>query len=156
GVDGPVKLSALFADGKDSLVVYNMMFPRHKDDDRATPAHGPAAGLPRAMTPCPSCVALIDQFEGMAEHLVPVLNFVVVAKAPIALVSAFAKDRGWRRLRMLPSSGNDFKRDYCAEDADGQQQPMMNVFQRTPDGIRHFWSSELLYAPSDPGQDPRH
>jgi predicted dithiol-disulfide oxidoreductase (DUF899 family) len=22
--------------------------------------------------------------------------------------------------------------------------------------IRHFWGSELLYAPSEPGQDPRH
>ena len=22
--------------------------------------------------------------------------------------------------------------------------------------IRHFWSSELLYARSDPGQEPRH
>ena len=33
---------------------------------------------------------------------------------------------------------------------------MTNVFQRTPDGIRHFWSSEMLFAPTDPGQDPRH
>lgn len=24
------------------------------------------------------------------------------------------------------------------------------------DLIRHFWSSELFYAPSDPGQEPRH
>lgn len=22
--------------------------------------------------------------------------------------------------------------------------------------IRHFWGSELLYAPTEPGQDPRH
>jgi predicted dithiol-disulfide oxidoreductase (DUF899 family) len=22
--------------------------------------------------------------------------------------------------------------------------------------IRHFWASELFYAPTDPGQDPRH
>jgi predicted dithiol-disulfide oxidoreductase (DUF899 family) len=22
--------------------------------------------------------------------------------------------------------------------------------------IRHFWGSELFYAPTDPGQDPRH
>jgi predicted dithiol-disulfide oxidoreductase (DUF899 family) len=34
--------------------------------------------------------------------------------------------------------------------------PLMNVFHRGADGIRHFWSSEMLYAPSDPGQDPRH
>jgi predicted dithiol-disulfide oxidoreductase (DUF899 family) len=22
--------------------------------------------------------------------------------------------------------------------------------------VRHFWGSELLYAPAEPGQDPRH
>ena len=33
---------------------------------------------------------------------------------------------------------------------------MLNVFHRDGDTIRHFWSSELFYAPSDPGQDPRH
>jgi predicted dithiol-disulfide oxidoreductase (DUF899 family) len=37
--------------------------------------------------------------------------------------------------------------------------PMMNVFHREGgEGgqIRHFWGSEMLYAPMDPGQDPRH
>jgi predicted dithiol-disulfide oxidoreductase (DUF899 family) len=33
---------------------------------------------------------------------------------------------------------------------------MLNVFQREADAIRHFWGSELLYAPADAGQDPRH
>jgi predicted dithiol-disulfide oxidoreductase (DUF899 family) len=33
---------------------------------------------------------------------------------------------------------------------------MMNVFHRDGQTIRHFWGSELFYAPSDPGQDPRH
>jgi len=32
----------------------------------------------------------------------------------------------------------------------------MNVFHRDADGIRHFWSSELIDAPADPEQDPRH
>lgn len=32
---------------------------------------------------------------------------------------------------------------------------MLNVF-RDPDAIRHFWGSELLYAPADGGQEPRH
>ena len=34
--------------------------------------------------------------------------------------------------------------------------PMLNVFRRDGEVIRHFWGSELLYAPSEPGQDPRH
>ena len=33
---------------------------------------------------------------------------------------------------------------------------MLNVFHRDGDTIRHFWGSELFYAPDDPGQDPRH
>ena len=33
---------------------------------------------------------------------------------------------------------------------------MLNVFRRDGDAIRHFWGSELLYAPAEPGQDPRH
>jgi predicted dithiol-disulfide oxidoreductase (DUF899 family) len=33
---------------------------------------------------------------------------------------------------------------------------MLSVFHRDGDAIRHFWSTELLYAPTDPGQDPRH
>jgi predicted dithiol-disulfide oxidoreductase (DUF899 family) len=34
--------------------------------------------------------------------------------------------------------------------------PILNVFHRDGDLIRHFWASELLYSPSEPGQDPRH
>ncbi len=33
---------------------------------------------------------------------------------------------------------------------------MLNVFHRDGETIRHFWGSELFYAPCDPGQDPRH
>src|SRR5262245_34856420 len=31
--------------------------------------------------------------------------------------------------------------------------PMLNAFHRDSDTIRHFWSSELLYAPTDSGQE---
>ncbi len=30
------------------------------------------------------------------------------------------------------------------------------MFHRDGGVIRHFWSSELFYAPCDPGQAPRH
>jgi predicted dithiol-disulfide oxidoreductase (DUF899 family) len=33
---------------------------------------------------------------------------------------------------------------------------MLNVFHRDAETIRHFWGSELFYAPTDAGQDPRH
>jgi len=158
GEDGQpkkVKLSELFAPGKDSLIVYNMMFPRHRNDDRPKAPEGSTAALPREEGPCPSCVAFLDQLNGAAPHVTQQLNFVVVAKAPIERGAAFAKERGWT-MRMLSSGDNGFKRAYGAEDDNGQQQPMTNVFHRDADGIRHFWSSEMLYAPTDPGQDPRH
>jgi len=159
GSDGKpckVKLSELFTDGKESLVIYNMMFPRHKSDDRPKAESGPTANLPREEGPCPSCVAFLDQLDGMVPHVEQTLNFVVIAKAPIDRLTAFAKDRGWKHLKLVSSASNRFKNDYGAEDANGQQQPMCNVFHRTLEGIRHFWSSEMLYAPADPGQDPRH
>lgn len=49
-----------------------------------------------------------------------------------------------------------YNRDYFAETVDGAQTPMLNVFHRDGNAIRHFWGPELFYAPTDPGQDPRH
>lgn len=152
-----IRLSGLFAPGTDTLVIYNFMFPRHPQDDRPGAEHGPAAGMARGEQPCPSCTVFIDQLDAAAPHVEEAgVNFVVVAKAPIERIEEFASDRGWRYIRLLSSAGNSFKRDYHAEDPDGSQQPMMTVFKRDTDGIRHFWSSELMFAPADPGQDPRH
>ena len=85
------------------------------------------------------------------------MNVAVVAKAALPRLLAHAESRGWRRLRLLSCAGNAYNRDYLGETADGSQQlPMLNVFRRDGDAIRHFWGSELLYEPPDPGQDPRH
>ena len=69
---------------------------------------------------------------------------------------AFAEERGWRRLRLLSSEGNTFNPDYHGETAEGDQRPLLNVFERDGDTIRHVWASELLYAPVDDDQEPRH
>jgi predicted dithiol-disulfide oxidoreductase (DUF899 family) len=132
------------------------MFPRDPGDERPGPVSGQTALLELLEGPCPSCVALLDQLEGAAEHAAPLVNLAVVAKAPLAQVLTFAEERGWRRLRLLSSAGNTYNRDYLAETAEGAQRPMLNVFHRDRGLIRHFWGSELFYAPPDPGQDPRH
>jgi predicted dithiol-disulfide oxidoreductase (DUF899 family) len=150
------RLSELFSPGKDSLAIYSFMFPRDPSDERPGPTEGETAKLPLAEGPCPSCVALLDQLDGMVEHASQHTNFAVVAKAPLPRVLAFAKERGWRRLRLLSSAANTYNRDYLAETTEGEQRPMLTVFHRDGEGIRHFWSSELFYAPWDPGQDPRH
>src|SRR4051794_30815610 len=69
GAEGPVRLSQLFAPGRDSLVVYHMMFPRDPGDTRPGPASGETARLPLEQGPCPSCVALLDQLDGSIAHL---------------------------------------------------------------------------------------
>ena len=156
GAPTDVRLSELFAPGRDSLAIYSMMFPRYHGDDRPGPEHGETARLPLAEGPCPSCTALLDQLDGAVEHVSQNMNFAVVAKAPIERVLAFADERGWRRLRLLSSAVNTYNRDYLAETGEGDQMPMLNVFHRDGETIRHVWGSELLYAPTDPGQDPRH
>ncbi len=159
GTDGgvtDVRLSELFAAGKDSLVIYSFMFPRAPDDERPGPDAGRSALLPLAESPCPSCTAMLDQLEGAAEHVMQRVNLAAVAKALVSHILAFAKERDWQRLRLLSSAANTYNRDYQAETAEGSQLPMLNVFRRDGDVIRHFWGSELLYAPTDPGQDPRH
>jgi predicted dithiol-disulfide oxidoreductase (DUF899 family) len=146
GAEGEVRFSELFAPGLDSLVIYSFMFPRDPADDRPGERDGP----------CASCVALLDQLDGTALHVAPKLSFAVVAKAPIERVLAFARERDWRHLRLFSSHGTTYNRDYNAETAEGHQRPILNVFHRDGEAIRHFWGSELFYAPEEPGQDPRH
>jgi predicted dithiol-disulfide oxidoreductase (DUF899 family) len=151
-----VPLSELFALGRDSLLIYNFMFPRDPDDDSPGPDFGETARLPLPESPCPSCTALLDQLDGAAEHAGTHIGFAVVAKAPLPRLVTFARERGWRRLRVLSSAHNTYNRDYYGETTGGVQRPMLNVFHRDDDGIRHFWGSELLNAPTDDGQEPRH
>jgi predicted dithiol-disulfide oxidoreductase (DUF899 family) len=80
----------------------------------------------------------------------------VAAKAPPERLAELAADRGWRHHRLVSTAGTSYSRDYRAELPDGRQIPMLNVFHRDGDTIRHFWASELLETPPDPGQDPRH
>jgi predicted dithiol-disulfide oxidoreductase (DUF899 family) len=150
-----VRLSELFAPGRDSLIIYSFMFPRHPNDDRPGPQGGRTALLPLVESPCPSCVALLDQLDGAAQHARERINFAVVAKTPLPRLLTFGEERGWRHLCLLSSAGNTYNRDYFGEAADGSQMPMLNVFHRDGGTIRHFWGAELTYAPTDPGQDHR-
>jgi predicted dithiol-disulfide oxidoreductase (DUF899 family) len=160
GADGQptdMRLSELFAPGRDSLAIYSFMFPRDPEDDAPGPVREEeTAKLPLAEGPCPTCVAFLDQLDGMIEHTSQVMNFAVVAKSPLDRLLTWTRERGWRRLRLLSSAGNTFNRDYLAETPEGAQRPMLNVFHRDGRTIRHFWGSELFYAPWDPGEDPRH
>jgi predicted dithiol-disulfide oxidoreductase (DUF899 family) len=138
----PVRLSDLFEDGKDTLFLYSFMFIPGKK------------GL-LLEEGCPSCTSIIDAIDGAAKHIAQQINFAVVAKAPIERFRAHAQSRGWRHSRLLSSANNTYNHDYHGEGPDGQS-PIATVFVRRDGKIHHFWSSELMLAPSDPGEDPRH
>jgi predicted dithiol-disulfide oxidoreductase (DUF899 family) len=139
GADGPIRLSELFG-GHSTLVVYSMMFP-------ADECGGP----------CPTCTAFLDGLDGVVRHSDRRVAVAVVVKEAVEAALAHRGARGWRTLRVVSSAAGSFNRDYLAETPDGAQQlPMLHVFRRDQGVVRHFWSSELMYADAEPGQDPRH
>ncbi len=135
---GPVRMSELFEDGKDSLVIYSYMYG------------------PQMAAPCPMCTSILDGMDGQSAHVRQRANFVVVARSPIERVLKFTRARGWRNLRLLSSANNSYHRDYHGEDEQGNQWPALNVFARRDGKIHHFWMSELLFNKPEPGEDFRH
>ena len=153
GDNGSSKLSDLFKPGMDTLAIYSFMY-------------GPEKELP-----CTGCTHFLDGLEGMVQHITQRINLAVVAKSPLPRLLGLARARGWRTLPLLSTHGNSYDRDYFGDssglpDAVLKQQkfkngkewdmPMLNVFHRRGKVIRHFWGSELLYVPAEPGQEYRH
>jgi predicted dithiol-disulfide oxidoreductase (DUF899 family) len=156
GADGNTKkipLSTLFAPGKDTLALYSFMYGPDRE------------------RPCPGCTHWLDSLDGVARHATQRMNLYIVAKSPMARLLAFARERGWPHLVFLSTAGNTYDQDYFGDslglsEAMRRQQdfksgkewdmPILNIFHRADDVIRHFWGSELLYVPKEPGQDYRH
>lgn len=153
---GEVRLSELFAPQKNTLVIYSFMFPRWPGDTRPGPAGGQTARLPLKETPCASCTSILDSLDGAAIHLARRINLAVVAKADPERIRSFADERGWGHLRLLSSRNNTYNRDYHAETPQGEQAPILNVFVRDGEEIRHAWASELMFVPREEGEDARH
>ena len=156
GDGSEVSFSELFAPRKDTLVIYSFMFPRYSKDTRPGPASGETARLPLEETPCASCTSILDSLDAAAPHLAQRINFAVVAKSDPKRIRTFANERGWRHLPLLSSRNNAYNRDYRAETPEGEQAPILNVFVRDGDVIRHGWASELMFARREEGMEARH
>ena len=118
-----VRLSELFTGPDRSLVIYQFMFGK-----KQTKA-------------CPMCTAWIDCINGIAHHLAQNIDVGVVAAADPATLRAFARDRGWNRLRLLSAGESTFKYDLGSEDREGNQDSTISVLTRDADGtLRHFYS----------------
>jgi predicted dithiol-disulfide oxidoreductase (DUF899 family) len=132
------RLSELFRPDKDTLAIYSYMFG------------------PRMQAPCVSCTSILDGLNGTSPHVNQRINFVAVAKSPVERIRTVARERGWNNLRLLSSAGNTYNLDYHGEDLKGDQLPSLNIFVRRDGKTYHSYHTELLFAPSEPGQDGRH
>jgi predicted dithiol-disulfide oxidoreductase (DUF899 family) len=124
------RLSELFAPGKDDLIVIHYMFGAD------------------AEKPCRMCTLWADGYDAVAPHVEDKVNFALVAKADIDRLRAWARGRGWRRLRLLSSHDSPFNRDLQVESETGDQRPGVSVFTRGADGeIRHVYTTEAALGP---------
>jgi predicted dithiol-disulfide oxidoreductase (DUF899 family) len=136
---GPsVRLSELFDEKSQSLVLYSFMYGPNMEE------------------PCPMCTSILDGLNGSAPHIRQRPSFAVVAKSPIDRILKFAGERGWTNLRLLSSANNTYNRDYRGETPEGNQMPALNVFVRRDGKVQHFYHTELLWMPSEKGQNSRH
>jgi predicted dithiol-disulfide oxidoreductase (DUF899 family) len=123
-----IRLSDLFAPGKDSLIVYHFMFG------------------PDWEKGCPMCSMWIDGYNAVSPHVTQRANFALSARAELAKVRAYAQGRGWRQLRILSSAANSFTADFGME-VGKDQLPGVSVFHKEADGtIRHFYTGGAILA----------
>jgi predicted dithiol-disulfide oxidoreductase (DUF899 family) len=130
-----VRLSALFADGQDTLIVDHLMYGAGGHLD----FFGQGADLP-----CPMCSMWADGYNAIAPHVAQRAAFVLVATAALGLLRAWALSRGWDRIRLLSCRDNTFNFDLgiaATTDPDDAGDPGISVFTRAADGtIRHRYT----------------
>ena len=147
GWDGPVRLSDLFGDKRDLIVIHNMG------------------------TGCSSCTMWADGFNGVYDHLASRAAFVVSTPNTVGVQKKFAAGRGWR-FPMVSHAGTSFAADLGYrelgldpfDDSLGGWNPGISVLRREGDQILRFSDAELgpgdgfcvVYSLFDlvPGADP--
>jgi predicted dithiol-disulfide oxidoreductase (DUF899 family) len=118
-----VRLSELFTSPDRSLVIYHFMFGKKQAEA------------------CPMCTAWIDGYNGIAHHIAQNVDLAIVAAADPATLRAYARNRGWDKLRLVSAGESTFKYDLGSEDSAGNQDSTISVFTRETDGpLRHFYS----------------
>src|SRR5438552_1416566 len=124
-----VRLNQLFTGSNRSVVLYQFMYGK------------------KQTSPCPMCTAWIDGYNGIAHHLAQNVDLAIVAAADLPKLRAYARNRGWNRLRLLSAVSSTFKYDLGSEDAAGHQDSMISVFTQDGDGtLRHFYSGHPWLA----------
>jgi len=121
---GTVRLSELFANKQELILIYNMG------------------------KQCPYCTLWADGFNGMLAHLEDRAAFVVVSPDDPLTQQKFAQSRGWK-FKMVSHQDTTFRKDMGFEDKKGGPQPGVSTFQKDKKGkITH-----VACASFGPGDD---
>jgi predicted dithiol-disulfide oxidoreductase (DUF899 family) len=129
GWNGPVRLSALFGDKQDLILIHNM-----------------GVG-------CTSCTMWADGLNGVYDHLAARAAFVVASPNPVAVQKSFAASRGWR-FPMISYEGSTLAEDlgYRAggdpfDEKLGGWNPGVSFLRRDANGIVRL--SDTEFGPGD-------
>ncbi len=123
GQRAPVRLSELFVDPRQPLILMHFMFGKKQEQF------------------CPMCTAWADGYDGVVHHLAQHVNFAVLAAGDVETFERHGKSRGWRQLRLLSAADSTLKKDLGFEEEDGAQHPGVSVFELSAnDEIVHFYS----------------
>lgn len=110
--DGEVRLSELFGEHRDLILVHNMG------------------------SKCPYCTLWADGFNGLLHHIESRAAYAVVSPDDPATQQAFAEGRGWR-YRMLSNGDSGFTRDMgfqSEQDGKTWYMPGYSTFRKQDDG----------------------
>jgi predicted dithiol-disulfide oxidoreductase (DUF899 family) len=113
-VDGEtrrVALADLFTSADRPLIVYHFMYGKQQT------------------SACPMCSMWMDGWNAVAHHLAENVDFVVASSADAVDWSALAERRGWNNLRLVSAAPSTFKLDIGGEDADGNLEPVISVWE---------------------------
>jgi predicted dithiol-disulfide oxidoreductase (DUF899 family) len=129
GLEGPVRLSNLFKEGREPyLVMYHVMY--WADDDEF----------------CPMCSGWVDGLNAVAPHVAQRVNFVIASLAPPERLQSWARARGWNRAPVLADVGAELADAIGARLANGDPVSTVAVFSRDGSTLRNTYTMH-------PGED---
>ena len=121
-LDGEVRLSELFGDHEDLIVIHNM---------------GVA---------CSHCTMWADGYNGIHQHVISRAGFVVSSPDRPGVQKKFAESRGWK-FPMVSHAQSSFAADMGYVSASGGWLPGVSVFRRDGGSITRV--SDTGFSPGD-------
>lgn len=120
--EGTVRLSELFGDHEDLMVVHNMG------------------------SSCPGCTLWADGYNGVHHHVITRAAFAVSSPDTPAVQRRLAENRGWK-FRMVSHMGTTFAADMGYRSDQGGWRPGISVFKFA--GPKILRVSDAAWSPGD-------